>query len=148
MMSVRRVVITSGQRTGGHTRPLDRGPPSPLPVASKGEGSLFCFGKEHRMKRFVQALLVVSLTFLGSTLSLADVAAVGVGTGAAVAGGGGGAAAVGTAAAAAVSSGGCCDCDDCCGGGGAVAVGTGVGAAVGGGGAAAVGIGTGIGRAF
>src|SRR5437773_12384214 len=75
------------------------------------------------MKRSLQVLLVTALGFLGSSLSWADVAAVGTGTGVALATGGG-AAAVGSAVAVALSSGGCdCDDDDSA---AAVAVGTGV----------------------
>src|SRR5438552_15088446 len=58
------------------------------------------------MKRSLQVLLVTALGFLGSSLSWADIAAVGTGTGVAVATSGGGAAAVGSAVAVALSWGG------------------------------------------
>src|SRR5438309_4177635 len=63
------------------------------------------------MKRSLQVLLVTALGFLGSSLSWADVAAVGTGTGVALATGGG-AAAVGSAVAVALAWGGVAGADD------------------------------------
>src|SRR5207249_899940 len=100
-----------------------------------------------RMKRFMQAVLVASLAFLGSSPSWAGAAAVSSGVAAAS---GGGAVAAGSGVAAASSGGGGAvaagvgasvaaseshDCCCCCGGAAAVAAGTGVGLAIGGGGA-------------
>src|SRR5438132_562469 len=95
-----------------------------------------------RMKRFMQAVLVASLAFLGSSPSWAGAAAVSSGVAAAS---GGGAVAAGSGVAAASSGGGGAvaagvgasvaaseshDCCCCCGGGGAAAVAAGVALAV------------------
>ena len=129
---------------------------SSVAVATDGVESLkvvFCSERSARMKRFMQAVLVASLAFLGSTPSWAHYSsaaaasgvaaasgggAVAAGSGvAAASSGGGGAVAAGSGAAAASGGG-------CCGFGGAVAVSTGVGVAIGGGGAAAAATGVGI----
>src|SRR5438876_10532227 len=100
---------------------------SSVAVATDGVERLkigFYSDRSARSKRFMQAVLVASLAFLGSTPSWAHYSSAAAASGvAAASGGGGGAVAVGSGVAAASS-----------GGGGAVAAGSGAAAASGGGG--------------